>query len=162
MSESPHTDPIILTKNDLWLITEDDIYPILVYSQPMFLKAPCKSFFTVNVCYKHAFPYSVFMQNPLYNPPTYNIYNIEIVCNVLHYFSSVTFPNRSRLVSPRRDTFLGRPVHFAFKQLATPLLKCLNNVSADSDTCYIREISLIFNPSVFFLWSLLSCPVTIL
>ena len=111
----------------------------------MFLKSPCKSFFTVNVCHKHAFPYSVFMQIPT------AFTTLKSFVTSFNTYPLLRLPNRSSLVSPRRDTFLGRPVLFAFNQLATPLLKCLNNVSADSDTCYICEISLIFNPSVFFL-----------
>ena len=107
-------------------------------------------FFTVNVCQKHAFSYSVLCKIlcTILLPTTFT--TLKSFVTSFTTFPLVRFPNRSNLVSPRRDTFLGRPVHFAFKQLATPLLKCLNNVSADSDTCYIREISLIFNPSGFF------------
>ena len=107
-------------------------------------------FFTVNVCQKHALPYSVLCKIlcTILLPTTFT--TLKSFVTSFTSFPLVRFPNRSNLVSPRRDTFLGRPVHFAFNQLGTPLLKCLNNVSADSDTCYIREISLIFNPSGFF------------
>ena len=151
-----------------WPRTTCDSWLKMIFIQYWFTVNLCfwrlhsSRFFTVNVCHKHAFPYSVFMQNPLYSPPTYNVYNIEIVCNVFQYFPSVTLPQPQQPGIPATGHFSRTTSSFCFQPASNPLLKCLNNVSADSDTCYIREISLIFMLSVFFLWSLLSCPVTIL
>ena len=107
----------------------------------MFLKAPCKSFSTVNLFHHLAFPNSVFMQNPLYSPPNYSISNIEIVCNVFQYFSSVPFhqPHQSALTTTGH--FSRTISSFCIQQASDPLLECLDNVYAciSADDIFIRH-----------------------
>ena len=64
-------------------------------------------------------------------------------------FPLLRFTNRNNLVSPRRDTFFGRPIRFAFKKLPRARKVFKIDLQVDSGTPNVLEISLILNPSSF-------------